>query len=443
MRLPFAAALAMGIAWAPAAVAQDGPPASQFPQPAPLPAPLSAPLPAPPSLTLDEAIARALAAEPRIGAARARLDAASATMDQADVLPNPELGVELENFQGSGPYRGYRSVEATYGLTQTVELGGKRGARVAAARADRLAAGQELTAAQLDLVRDVRTAFAAAAAADRAVVLAGERVRLAGEVERSIEARVAAGRETVVQADRAGIARRQAELAFDQARQRAAAARRTLAGLIGATPLPGALSGPLDDAWFLRLDLPAPAADGPVPAETADLQRRQVEVVRGRAAVEVERSRAVPDLTLSAGVRRFRESGDNAFLVGVSIPIPVFDSNRGAIARARAEAAAAEADLAAARLDLDRRMLAARSSLEAARDTAATLKERIIPAAEQAFAFSREGYRQGKFSYLEVLDAQRTLAEAQADLIDALQGFHTARAELERLTATTGPDGQR
>lgn len=439
MRLPFAAALAMGIAWAPAAVAQDGPPARQFPQPAPLPAPLSAPLPAPPFLTLDEAIARALAAEPRIGAARARLDAASATLDQADVLPNPELGIELENFQGSGPYRGYRSVEATYGLTQKVELGGKRGARVAAARADRLAAGQDLTAAQLDLVRDVRTAFAAAAAADRAVALAGERVRLAGEVERAIAARVEAGRETVVQADRAGIARRQAELAFDQARQRAAAARRTLAGLIGASPLPGAL----DDAWFLRLDLPAPAADGPVPAETADLQRRQVEVVRGRAAVEVERSRAVPDLTLSAGVRRFRESGDNALLVGVSIPIPVFDSNRGAIARARAEAAAAEADLAAARLDLDRRVLAARSSLEAARDTAATLKDRIIPAAEQAFAFSREGYRQGKFSYLEVLDAQRTLAEAQADLIDALQGFHTAWAELQRLTATTGPDGQR
>lgn len=422
MRLPFAAALAIGTAWAPAVGAEPAPTAARHQHPA---------------LTLDQAISRALQSAPRAAAAQARVDAAAATVDQAGVLPNPEFGVEVENFEGSGPFRGFDSVETTYGLSQTIELGGKRAARVDAAGAARRAAAHDLTATRLDLVRDVRVAFAEAAAAAEAVALAEERVRLAREVERSIQARAEAGRETNVQLSRAEVARRQAEIAQEQARRRAQAGRQALGGLIGMNQAEFSL----DASWFGKLDLPPGLADA-APAETADLLRRQADVLRGRAEVELERSRAVPDLTVSAGVRRFHDTDDNAFLVGVSIPIPVFNQNRGAIARARAEVTAAEAELAAERIDLARRITAARANLEAARETASALREQVVPTAERAFDFAQDGYRLGKFSYLDVLDAQRTLAEARRDLIDAFQGFHNARAELERLTATNAPTGR-
>ena len=423
MRLQFAAALAIGIAWAPAVGAQQPPTAAPSPGPSPA------------ILTPEAAVARALEVAPSAAAAAARLDAAAGTLDQARALPNPEFGVEVENFRGSGPFSGFDSIETTYGLSQIIELGGKRGARMDAARAARLAARHDLAAAQLDLIREVQTVYAEAVAAERTVGLAEERVRLAREVERSIQARVEAGRETAVQQSRAEIARRQAEVALDQVRRRAAAGRQALGGLIGLEP--AALR--LDGTWLGRLDVPPPRADA-VPAGTADLLRREADLLRSRAELDVERSRGIPDVTVSAGVRRFHETDDSAFLVGVSIPIPVFNQNRGAIARARAEVTAAEAELAAARIDLARRVTAARANLDAARDTAAALQAQIIPVAEQAFAFAQEGYRQGKFSYLEVLDAQRTLFDAQRDLIDALQGFHTARADLERLSAAAPSD---
>ncbi len=415
MRLHHAVALAISIAGAPAAWAQSTPAATPTLSPTQT------------LLTPDTAIALALEHAPRGAAARARLDAAGGAVDQADTSPNPEIGFELENIAGSGPYRDFRSSERTYSLSQTIELGGKRGRRTDAARAARDGAVADLALARLDLARDVRLALSEAVAASRQVALTQDGLRLAVAVQDTIKARVEAGREAPIQASRADITRRQAQLALDQANRRLTIARQTLAGLTGLSP--AALA--LDEGWFTRIDADDAAAGG----DAADLRRRQADVARGRADLSVEQAKAIPDVTLSAGFRQFREDGENAFLVGVSVPIPIFDSNRGAIAKARADLVAAEADLAAERIDLDRRTHAARANLAAARETARTLQDSIIPTAEQAFGLANEGYAQGKFAYLEVLEAQRTLVDARTDLINALQGFHDARAELDRLTA--------
>lgn len=420
MRMLSASALALCVAWAPMALAQTSAAGStQHIPPSPL--------------TLDAAVTRALAASPRTRAAAARLDAADGAAQQAGAIPNPVLGVEMENIRGTGPYRGFDSAETTYSLSQTMELGGKRGARQEAADAARAATRQDLTLARLDLTRDVRQAFADAVAAAALRDLATDGVRLAQETERSIRARVEAGREAAIQQTRAEIARRQADIALAQAEREERAATRALAALMGQSTL----DIPLDRGWFDRLD----GADRATPADansTPELRRRQADLRRGRAELDLEKAKIVPDLTLAAGFRRFRENGDNAFTVGVSLPIPLFDQNRGNIAKARAELVAAEADLAAERLDLERRLSLAGAQLASARETVVSLRDQVLPTAEQAFADAGEAYRQGKFSYLDVLDAQRTLFDARRDLIAALRTYHAAAADLDRLTATPG-----
>ncbi|MFV3074383.1 TolC family protein [Niveispirillum fermenti] len=426
MRLLTATALALCMGWVPVAAAQGAratdPPFSGLPA----------------RLDPAEAVALALARSPRTAAAAARLDAAAGAAQQAAALPNPELSVEMENFRGSGPYRGFDSVETTYSLSQTIELGGKRGARKDAAAAARDASRQDLALARQDLARDVRQAFTAAVAATAERRLAAERVRLAQETERSIQARVDAGREAPPQAGRAGIDRRQAEIALARAGRDEAAARQSLATLLN---LP-AIDAALEDGWFMRTGHPAPP---PVPAgdpgRSPEIGRLEAQVRQGHAELAQEKGRVVPDLTVSAGFRRFRDSGDNAFLVGVSVPIPLFDQNRGAIARARAEMVAAEADLATARMEQERNRALARARFDSAREQADALRDQIVPTARQALDNVNEGYRQGKFGYLDVLDAQRTLFDVERDLIEALRGFHDARAELERLGAAA-PDGE-
>ena len=64
---------------------------------------------------------------------------------------------------------------------------------------------------------------------------------------------------------------------------------------------------------------------------------------------------------------------------------------------------------------------------------ATTIRVDILPGAQRAFDAVREGYREGKFGYLDVLDAQRSLFDAQGQYIDALAGYHRSVANIERL----------
>lgn len=383
-------------------------------------------------LTIDDALRLVLADAPHLAAAQARLRAAQGDREQAAALPNPELSIEWENFGGRRDYDGFDQLETTYGLSQRVEIGGQRRARLQAAEAGIREVGHGVDSARLDVIYGLKQAYISAAAAARHQTLAAERLRLAGEVERAVAARVEAGREPPIQSAKAEITRRQAETALGQARRQEEMARARLALLTG---VPAAMLR-LDDVWFTSIAPPpgqTPATDHP------DLRRREAGLQRSEALLAVEDGRSVPDVTVTAGVRRFRDSHETAFLAGISVPLPLFDANRGGKARARAEAAAAAADLTTARRDHESALVSARSALFSARETVLALKADIIPVAERAFAAADEGYRAGKFAYLDMLDAQRTLFDARASLIDALAAYHQADADWARLTDTAEP----
>jgi cobalt-zinc-cadmium efflux system outer membrane protein len=142
------------------------------------------------------------------------------------------------------------------------------------------------------------------------------------------------------------------------------------------------------------------------------------------------------DLTLNAGVKRFEEGGDYAFIVGMSLPIPLFDRNQGGVRGARYRLAQTEHQAKTARVRVMTALLEAYEAMASARAEAAAFKNEIVPAAGQAFEASRRGYRQGKFAYLEVLDAQHTFAQANARLLDALARYHRAVALVESLVGT-------
>lgn len=88
-----------------------------------------------PIYTLDQAVSAAGGSAPAAEAATAAIDAARAGRTVAGLRPNPVVQGQVENVIGSGPYRGVRSAESTVGFAIPIELGGKRGARVAVANA--------------------------------------------------------------------------------------------------------------------------------------------------------------------------------------------------------------------------------------------------------------------------------------------------------------------
>ncbi|MGG5811634.1 TolC family protein [Falsiroseomonas sp. CW058] len=392
-----------------------------------------------PGAALNALLEAAQSRSPTIRAAELRIAAAQGELRQAGVYPNPELSVDAENIGGSGPYRGTRSLETTVGVAQLLEVNGARTARIGSAQAGLEVARRELEVARLELKRDITIGYAAFVTATRNAEVERERLRLAGEVVRATQARMTAGRDPLVELRRAEVAQASARIAIERAEREIDSARRALATLLGVPTIDVAA----DNAWFETIG-PAPGAIAPPAAGSSpDLARQQAEVARVRAALSAERANALPNPTLRAGVRQFQDSRDTAAVVGLSLPIPVFDRNRGAIERAGSDLARAEAEAQQAALALTASLTDAVRRLDLAWREVESTRRVVLPAAREAQALAREGYAAGRFSLLEALDAQRTFTEARLQLNAALNDVHARRAEVERLAGRLPPRDQR
>jgi len=380
-------------------------------------------------VTLAEALARAAASSPALAAAEADVAAAQGRAQQAGFRPNPELGVEVENFAGTGAFTGLRDAETTLSVGQRFELGGKRPARQRAAEAEVEAARLRLAVARADLLREVRDAYAEAFADGRRVELAREQFVRAENLQTIATELVDAGREPPLRALRARTAALAAVAGVRAAEAEYAEAQRALAALWGgADDLPEPVA-PTDEA------VPAATVD---PAEALDVRLAEAEVASSVAVVARERTLSRPDVTVSVGARQFQGSDDTALVVGASLPLGIFDRNQGNIAAANAERTGAEARRNAALAGAIRRTRDAQAALRTAEARLAFLETRAEPEAIEAVRIAREGFSAGRFTLLDVLDAEEALNTVQSELITAQLDRAQAIAALTRATETEG-----
>lgn len=380
-------------------------------------------------VSLPDALAQGAQNSPRISQARAQVQAAEARARQAGVSPNPEISLEVENFAGTGPYRDTRSAETTLALSQRIELGGKRSARVAVASSERDFALLSLRRAEADLARDIRVGHAELRAAEDRAVLARDNVGQARELARTARLLVDVGRDPPLRQLRAEALLAEAQAEEARAFGELLAARRMLADLIGSSD--PELSVP---AWVDE------AVPGAFPPETPSLDEQLAAAERdaAQARIRVARADAVPDVTASGGVRRINDGRETAFVAGFSIPLPFRDRNRGGIEAAQADALAGEAALAQARLTARRAQHDARMLLGAADARVEALSGPSLAQAAEAVRLARIGYGAGKFSLLELLDAQAALTTTKTALIEARLDRARALAALIRANARAG-----
>lgn len=388
-----------------------------------------------PSLSLDEALAAAGAVSPAIEASQSGIKAAEAQRAVAGLRPNPSLDAMTENVAGTGMYRGLRSSETTVGLSLPLELGGKRSARVAVANAQLDRASLDAAITRADLRLRVTQAYNDAVAAQRRAANAREQVGIAAEVLRAARVRVAAGRASPLEKQRADVARLNADGAAERANRSAQVALGNLARLIGR----GAST--LDAAWFARIEGAGPRL--PVRSEgTLAAAAAQADLSTATAQVRLARSQRVPDVTVSASARRLEATNDTAAVFGVSVPLPLFNNGRAAVDLASAQRQQADAQRRVALLDAEQAIALAEADVANAATTARNATGPTLAAAQEAARIARIGYREGKFGQLDLLEAERTLADTRAAAIDALAAYHDAQARLERLAAPAPTDAK-
>ena len=388
-------------------------------------APASAPAPV---LSLEQAVAAAGGAAPAAEASAAAITAAQAAHTVAGLRPNPVAQGQIENVVGTGPYSGLNSAETTVGVAIPIELGGKRGARLAVARAQLSRAELQGAVVAADIRLQVTQLYIATVAAERRLATARDQGRIAADVLRAASVRGQAGRASPLEEQRAQVARLTADAAVERFARLAEAARANLARRIGMPTL-----GALDAAMLERL----PPVDGmasEAPTTMLALAAADADLAVADGGVRLARANRVPDLNIGPALRRLEATRDMAAVFNVSIPIPLFNNGGAAVAQARAERLQADAQRRMTALDLEQAVTDARAELANA-DTTAQTTSPALAAAQEAARIARIGYREGKFGQIDLLDAERTLADTRLAAIDALADYHTARARLARLTA--------
>ncbi|KQQ31077.1 heavy metal resistance protein CzcC [Duganella sp. Leaf126] len=376
-------------------------------------------------LTLQTALALAAGANAELSAARHELGATDGAVQQAGLLPNPVLEVERVDRKRADDVR-----ETTLVWHQPLELGGKRGARLAAAGRARDSAAAALSARQADLRASVIDAWFAVLAAQEQLRLAQQATDLAQRAAQATGRRVVAGKVSPVEETRARVAAASVALELLRARSTLAVARKTLSALWG-NPAPQfeRADGDIDQLP----SLPAPALLHHRLAQAPAMAQARAELASRQALAQVALSRRLPDITLSVGSKRSAELGRSQLIVGLSAPLPLFDRNQGNVLETARRVDQARDALSATALRLDAELAQAREEFDLARDQALALRTDIVPGAHSAYVAATTGFEHGKFGFLDVLDAQRTLLEARSQYLNVLAQAHRAHAAIVRI----------
>jgi cobalt-zinc-cadmium efflux system outer membrane protein len=380
-------------------------------------------------LTLRRVLALTLMNNPELKVFSLEIRAAQARQLQAGLWPNPELEVEVEEVGGTGDRSGFDAAETTIQLSQLIELGNKSQKRKKVASFEKQLANLDYQNKRLEIFSEVAKTFILVLKAQEKLQLSNELLKLSEQSFDAVERRVNAGKDSPLEKTRASVALANVKIMHRETQRNLEYAGKQLASFWGQDkPLfeqaAGNLNGieqlPTLENLLNQLKL------------TPEYARWEAEIKKSRAVLDLEKSKAVGDITIGAGIQRFNETDDKAVVFGVSIPLPLSDRNQGAKQEAAYNLAKAREEQKAAWLKLQNEFNQAYQELTNSLSQAASLKGEVLPAALEMFNAAKTAYQEGKVDYLNVLDAQRTLFEVRNEYIESLAAYHIARTDIER-----------
>ena len=379
---------------------------------------------APSTLTLADAMGRAVEANRTLVAARAARAIDTAGVQAAGQRPNPEVSFEAARETPHWAFTG----------TVPLELSGKRQRRIDVANATLGVTEAETARITADIRADVRRAYYQTVGAIRRVAIAEELAAIQGRVRDAAQDRFQTGAAPRLEALQAGLALAQAQNEAVAARGDLTAARAELNALL-AFPLDAspALADLLEEG-----SLPAPeAAAQQVVSANAELQVLQRRIDEERARVALAKAMRRPDPSVTASLT-YDAPGEFTFgwRAGAAIALPIFTTGRPELAVAEATLARAVADREARAAQITGAVSAALARAAAARQSVDRYRTEILPASLQVEQMAEESYRAGQTglpAYLQTLQAAR---EIRQRALQAGLDYQLALADLERAMGT-------
>jgi cobalt-zinc-cadmium efflux system outer membrane protein len=370
---------------------------------------------------------------PELSAFSWDIRSAEARIIQAKLIPNPEISIEGENLTPSNGSQSGNEMQNTLQLSQLIELGAKRRSRLREAQFDRGATQWDYQVKRLEVLKLTSTAFIDTLAAQQNVQLAEEGLAIAEAAVPATQKRVEAGKASEVEQVRTNTTVATARIELEKAKRELQTARLNLAAQWREKKaIFQSVMGNLEQVR----ELPSLESLNEKLQGNPNLARWTTERQKRQATLNLVRAEANPDLTLQAGPRVIASNPiDVTFVAGFSIPLPLWNRNQGRIAEAEADVAKVADERAAAEARAHADLNEAYQTLASAAEEVRILRETVLPGSKSAVDQITEGYSAGRFSQLDVLDAQRSYNETRTQYVRALADYHKAQAQIDALTA--------
>jgi cobalt-zinc-cadmium efflux system outer membrane protein len=382
------------------------------------------------NLELESSLQTVLENNPEVRKNLASIMYAEGNAIQAGVSPNPQATLGIDNFGGEGDLSGTDGAELTFGLEQELEIAGKKKYRKEVANYALEAAKQKAISNILATFANTHQSYAEYLVAKKRLNLAEKRLALAEKTYETVRKRVKAAAASDIQYTKVSIEKKSALVEKSRAIEGLEIAKAQLESIL-ASDIPK-----IDkESNFLLSYFEVPDKDKLMIA-IEDIPQNKVmklKELEAKSGIELAQSYKVPNPTVGFGVRHFNETDSNAFMATLSIPITLFDRNQGNIAKAQAQHVQAESESKSNLLTLREMAKKVYQQLETASQEIKSYKDDIIPSARKAYSLASKGYNTGRFSFLELLDAQRTLYEMQESELNSLLKYHQAKSQVDFL----------
>ena len=388
-------------------------------------------LPAEPSgvITLEMAVTAALARHPSLAATWYEIEARKGAADQAGALPNPTFFGEVEEFGGSGDFSGTEIMSSRIGISQEIPLGGKVGKRVREADAAVKIAELEHLARLAEMRASVETRFFEVFYAQERLNLQSEYFDIVQKSHDIVASRVKIGDTSPLDLTKSKVELASARIEIEQLRKELEAARYALAESWGAqSPVFSEVSSQAQSFPEFKLEQLKKDLE-----QSPSWRLLDAGETRAEAALDLARAQSIPDVEVEGGVQQFNESNDNAFFIGVSIPLPLFNRNRGGVTEANAARVKADYERKAGMLALQKEIQEAWTRHDSAGQVVRSLDADVLPDAQYAYESISKAYKAGETDLLGLLDARRTWVEARKLKLDKLHELDSSRIVIRRL----------
>ncbi|HIF0321896.1 TPA: TolC family protein [Legionella pneumophila] len=380
-------------------------------------------------LTFKQALAIAYRNNPELQAEIDKAQAMRGAFIQSGLYPNPQLTLTGENFGGSGSYSGYESAETTASVTQPIPLGNRLYYQQRATYGDYLASLAQIEVYKATLYINVDTAYVDALYADQWHEVTKKLTRVNEDIVAAIDRRVKAGAGAELDLRLAQVRLGDARIQQQKAGRDTLAQRAKLSRLLGDSLREDRR---LVDKGLPDVTLKWPELIKKLP-QSPQLQQLQIQLQAKRATITAVKKAVWPDLNVQVGGRHFEDDGSNAVVASLNAEVPVFNRNQGKILTAEAQYTQTAHMYQGTRLDVRQNVYTVFLQAQQSRYEADLVTNSLLPLARKSIKLAQEGYKMGRYTYLELSLSLNTLFEEERHYQQAHADFHKTLIQLTGL----------